>query len=165
MERKVLVSYCLLGKNCRFDGKNRFNAGLVRFLNKNKVKPVGVCPEELGGLKGKRGPFEFKGRPSSVINGKTAVRDIKGADFTANFIKGAYGALSIARKNRIRLAILKSKSPSCGCDYTYNGSFKKIVKKGLGITAYILKKNKIRLFSDNQYKKLRSAMCNVPGAR
>ena len=151
MKKKVIVSACLLGKNCRYDGKNCLNKKLIQFLKKNKVKAIGVCPEELGGLKNKRGPFEFRGRATSVIKGKNRVLDQKERDFTRNFLKGSYRALTMAKSNNIKFAILKSKSPTCSPDYIYDGTHQGVLKKGLGITAYILKRNKIKLFSEKNY--------------
>ncbi|MCD6539865.1 MAG: DUF523 domain-containing protein [Candidatus Omnitrophica bacterium] len=152
MGREVLVSACLLGRKCRFDGKSKLNKSLIKFLRKNRFIPLGICPEELGGLRGKRGPFEFKGKAEQILEKKGEVRDPQGRVFTSYFLKGAYKALALAKKRKIEIAILKSKSPSCSPDYVYDGTFKKVIKKGLGISAYLLKKNKIKIFSESNYK-------------
>ncbi len=154
MGRKVLVSACLLGKKCRFDGRDAKNKVLIKFLRENRIKPLALCPEELGGLKGKRGPFEFRGKTKEVFEGKREVKDVWGRNYTKYFLKGAYRVLKIVKKEGINLAILKSKSPSCSPDYVYNGTFSRTLKKGLGICAYILKKNKVRVFSEFSYRKI-----------
>lgn len=151
MGRKVLVSYCLLGQNCRFNGSNCLNSKLLNFLRNSKIEAIGVCPEELGGLRGMRGPFEFKGSVSKIHQGKSQVVDSRGKVYTKDFLYGACRTLEIAKKNRIKWAILKSRSPSCSPDYIYDGTFKGVLKKGLGIAAYILKKNKIKLLSEKNY--------------
>ncbi|HEC69752.1 MAG TPA: DUF523 domain-containing protein [Candidatus Omnitrophica bacterium] len=156
MGREVLVSACLLGRNCRFDGKSRLNKSLIKFLKKNGFIPLGVCPEESGGLKGKRGPFEFKGKAKQILEKKGEVKDSQGRVFTSYFLKGAYKVLALAKKKKIEIAILKSRSPSCSPDYIYDGTFKKVIKKGLGVSAYLLKKNTIKIFSESNYKLIKS---------
>ena len=154
MGEKILVSACLLGRNCRFDGGSCIDSEFVSFLRDKKIKAIGICPEELGGLKGLRGPFEFKEDAWSVIRGQSFVYDPEGNDYTSVFLKGGYEALDIAAKHKIKKAVFMDRSPSCSTSYVYDGSFNKNLKPGLGITAYILKTNMIEIFSVRQYIRL-----------
>ncbi len=151
MKGKVLISACLLGRNCRYDGSNCYDKTLVKLLR--SFRPIGVCPEELAGFKKKRGPFELKGKASDIFLRKNRVVDIKGKDVTGMFIQGAKLSFKIAKENNIRLAILKSKSPSCSPDFIYNGSFSKILKEGLGLFAYLLKNDNVVIVSNEEFVK------------
>lgn len=150
MVETILASACLLGKKCRFDGRDSLDHQLIDFLKGFQV--IGVCPEELVGLRGLRGPFEIKGDTKDVFCNKAKVTSIKGRDVTDKFIKAAYKILDIAEKKNVELAILKSKSPTCSPDFIYNGKFSHTLKRGLGVTAYILKENKIKIISNDQFK-------------
>ena len=130
----VLISRCLLGINCRYDGKNNKIKNLKEKFP--QVNFIDICPEVDSGMKTPRKPCE-------VIN-------IDGKDFTKNFNIGAEIALEICKKNRIKIALLKAKSPSCGKDLIYDGNFNKNLIKGDGITCQILKKNDIIIFSEKE---------------
>lgn len=135
---KCIVSACLLGKNCKYNGGNNYNAELVEFCEKKDC--IAICPEELGGLASPREPAEIVGKR---VLSKT------GRDLTQNFHMGAEKSLNIARENKVGLAILKSKSPSCGCGEVYDGSFNKKLRKGNGLTAEIFLQNGISVFNEN----------------
>lgn len=109
---RILVSACLIGYNCKYNGLNNFNAKVVRCIQGHEV--ICVCPEMLGGLSCPRTPCERLG--DKVI-------DKNGIDCTEQFIKGAKIALNMAKEKDIHLAILKKRSPSCGVSVIYDGTF------------------------------------------
>lgn len=132
-----LCSACLLGIRCRYDGKSRTNKKVLALSKKDLLIPV--CPEQLGGLSIPRPPSEKIG--DRVISKS-------GDDLTKNFKVGARETLRIARLYRIKQAILKQRSASCGCGQIYDGHFSGKVIKGDGITAALLKANGIRVMSE-----------------
>lgn len=140
---KVLVSACLLGTNSKYDGTNNYNSELVKFLEDYIVIPI--CPEVDGGLSIPRSPAE-------IINNK--VVNTLGIDVTNNYLQGASIALDKAISNDCKYAILKSKSPSCGSELIYDGSFTRTLTKGNGITADLLIKNGIKVFNELNYKEI-----------
>ena len=121
---RVLVSACLLGYNCKYNGKNNLNTKVVELLKDHEVIPV--CPECLGGLSCPRTPCEKLG--DTVI-------DQNGNDCTQQFIKGAEIAFDIAKEKHVDLAILQRRSPSCGYSLIYDGTFKGNLVVGRGIFA------------------------------
>lgn len=121
---KILVSACLLGENCKYNGLNNKNEDVLRFLEDKEW--VSVCPEVLGGLSTPRNPSEIAGE-------KVVQKD--GTDVTAFFEKGAKKTCEIAEKFGAKLAILKAKSPSCGCGSVYDGTFTGKLISENGITA------------------------------
>ena len=132
-----LVSACLLGINCKYNGKNNADKKILRLAGKETLIPV--CPEQLGGLPTPRIPTEIQG--GRAINKE-------GLDVTDYLEKGANEVLRIARLYGIKEAILKQRSPSCGCGRIYNGNFSSVVIKGDGITARLLKENGIKVISE-----------------
>ncbi len=137
----LLISACLMGLPCRYDGKSQpVSKEMKKILKKFHV--ILVCPEELGGLSTPRDKAEIQ------KNGK--VLDIKGNDVTDYFNQGALNTLEICQKLNIKKAILKSKSPSCGTKQIYNGSFSSTLINGMGICAQTLKNNNIKLFNENE---------------
>lgn len=132
-----LCSACLLGINCRYDGKRKPNKKVLALLKKEVLIPV--CPEQLGGLPTPREPCERQGRKVVTRSGK---------DVTKNFLNGAKEVLKIAKLYKIKEAILKQRSPSCGCGQIYDGTFSGRIVKGNGITTSLLKKNKIKVISE-----------------
>lgn len=132
-----LCSACLLGINCRYDGKNKLDKNVLELTKKELLVPV--CPEQLAGLPTPREPSEIK-------NGR--VFTISGKDITEQFERGAKETLKIAKVFGIKEAIFKQKSPSCGCGLIYDGSFCGRVTKGDGITTSLLKKNNIKVVSE-----------------
>ena len=109
---KILVSACLLGKNCKYNGGNNLNKSVLDFIEGHEV--IGVCPEQLGGLSTPRLPAE-------IVDG--VVTNKEGVCVDNEFRKGAQEALTIALENKVDLAILQSRSPSCGVKEIYDGSF------------------------------------------
>ena len=125
----VLVSKCLLGENCRYDGGNNKNQRVIEFLKGKTV--IAVCPEELGGLPAPREPAEIKG-------GEVIAKS--GGNVTSFFTLGAQKVLFIAKESHVDLCILKEKSPSCGAGEIYDGTFSHTLVKGDGVTAAALLK-------------------------
>ena len=150
---KILVSSCLIGKKCAYDGKARAIAGIDKFLNKYSF--IDICPEIEGGLTCPRDKHEILGGDGEdVLSGRARVVSEKGRDDTENFIKGALKALELAEINNVSVALLKSKSPSCGKYEIYNGSFSGKSLKGSGVTARLLDKNQIKIYTEKELDKI-----------
>ncbi len=137
----ILVSACLLGVACRYDGKSKPCEAITELLDKYNLIPV--CPEITGGLPTPRYPAEIT--RDKVINSE-------GTDVTAQYEKGAAEILRIAKLYNCKYAILKENSPSCGCGKIHNGKFDGGYVEGDGITAKVLKENGIIIFNENNFK-------------
>lgn len=135
---KILVSACLLGEPCRYDGKSKPCQSVIDLMSQHELIPI--CPEVLGGLSTPRTPCEIQG------DGTVKSRD--GRDASAEYALGAQKALQIALQHGCRLAILKERSPSCGSGAIYDGSFSQILKRGDGITTTLLKQNGITVIGE-----------------
>jgi uncharacterized protein YbbK (DUF523 family) len=140
---KLLISACILGVNCKYNGKNNYNP-LVEKLKERYIL-IPICPEEMGGLSTPR-------NPSEILNDK--VISSKGDDVTNNFFDGANKALDIAKKENISKALLKEGSPSCGSNYIYDGTFTKTKINGMGITARLLNNNNIKIYNEDEIELL-----------
>lgn len=125
---KILVSACLTGINCKYNGGNNYSESLAEYLKGHEV--VTVCPEVLGGLTTPRTPCE-------IVKGVVTNRD--GIVVDAKFRKGAAIALKKALEENVDMAILQSRSPSCGVKQVYDGSFTGTLTEGMGIFAQCLK--------------------------
>lgn len=136
---KYMVSACLMGKNCKYDGTNNKNDKIIEFLKDKEY--VLVCPEQLGGLPTPRIPSEIQG--NKVFNKE-------GKDVTMEYNLGAEKALLICKKEKCDCCILKSKSPSCGCGSIYDGTFSKTLIKGDGVTTRLLKENNIKVINSDE---------------
>ena len=134
---KIIVSACLLGVSCRYDGKSVPCDKVIALMNKYVLIPV--CAEILGGLTTPRSPSEIIG--DKVIN-----RD--GIDVTENYMRGAEEVLRLCKLYGAKKAILKEKSPSCGVNLIYDGTFLSTLKEGKGICASLLSKNGIEVLSE-----------------
>ncbi|WP_462111804.1 2-thiouracil desulfurase family protein [Campylobacter concisus] len=145
MREKVLISACLAGINCKFNGENNLlDSGILDEISK-KYHLLFVCPEVFGGLSTPREPAEIKG---GLVVTKTA------KDVSENFKFGAEICLKIAKLNGCKKAILKARSPSCGSGQIYDGSFTKKLIFGDGVAAKLLKENKILVFSEDEIGRL-----------
>lgn len=135
----ILISACLAGMNCRYDGKNNFSEKIKKLMkNENTIL---VCPEQLGGLSTPRIPAE-------IIEQRVINKD--GFDVTEQFRKGAEETLKIAKMYRCTKAILKQRSPSCGFGQIYDGSHSGRIVKGMGITAKLLVENGIEIVTEEE---------------
>ncbi|MBE6566794.1 MAG: DUF523 domain-containing protein [Ruminococcaceae bacterium] len=137
--KNILVSACLLGEPCRYDGKSKPCERVIALKNTYNLIPI--CPEVMGGLPTPRTPSEICGE-------RVLMKD--GRDVTENYNRGAQKALEIARENACTVAILKEKSPSCGSGLIHNGSFDGGLVKGDGITTQLLKQNGIRVLGESE---------------
>ena len=144
----ILVSACLLGINCKYNGDNNKNEKVEEYLKDKQF--ILVCPEQLGGLTTPREPSEIiELDGNGVIYGKTSVINNKRLDVTKEFKKGAVEALKIANLYQCKKAILKEGSPSCGSSLIYDGTFKGKKISGVGVTTALLRKNGIEVISEN----------------
>ena len=134
---KILVSACLLGINCKYDGENNKNNKVLEYLKDKEVIPI--CPEIMGGLPTPRIPSEIK--DNKVITKENN-------DVTYNFVKGAEEVLYLAKLLNVKKALLKAKSPSCGVGEIYDGTFTHTKIKGDGITTRLLKENNIEVLTE-----------------
>ncbi len=142
----ILVSACLAGYPCRYNGGSKPDARVIELVQAGKAIPV--CPEALGGLPMPRPPAEIVGGDGGdVLIGRGRVVDSTGADVTEGFIKGARATLNLCRRYGVERAILKANSPSCGSGMIYDGSFLGKLKSGDGVSAKLLKVNGITVES------------------
>ncbi len=144
---KILVSMCLLGENCRYDGKNCLNEE-IRELAKDHIL-IPICPEQMGGLSTPR-------LPSEIVNDRLVMKD--GRDVTDEYEKGRQTALHIAELNDIDYVLLKSKSPSCGKGKIYDGSFSGKMTEGNGYTARLFLEKGYKVYSDEEIGKLKEEL-------
>jgi len=143
-----LVSACLLGINCKYNGKNNRNKKVLELAKREILIPI--CPEQMGGLPTPRKASSLTADGRKIIEGRGKVLNKEGKDVTKNFLIGAKETLKIAKIFKIKEAILKEGSPSCGTKYTYFVDGK---KKGMGVTAALLKKNGIKLISEEELER------------
>ncbi len=145
-DMKILVSACLLGVNCRYDGGNSRNENAINRNQTDELIPV--CPEEAGGLPTPRPAVEIVGGDGNdVLDGKAKVMTPDGEDKTDEFLKGAQHALEMAQSQGATSVILKARSPSCGCGKIYDGSFSGTLIFGDGVTTALLKRHGIEVIS------------------
>ena len=141
----ILVSSCLLGNDVKYNGGNNGHALLMKY----RQYLVAVCPECLGKLPIPRPPAELQGGDGvDVLAGRAKVCNKEGLDVTGNFLQGAELAMDMAGRNNVRVAILKANSPSCGNVQIYNGRFDGGKIPGSGVTAALMQKNGIKVYSE-----------------
>ncbi len=132
-----LISACLAGIPCRYDGKSKPNAKIMEMVKRGEA--LLVCPEQLGGLPIPRVPAEQR-------SDKVFAQD--GRDVTQEFELGAQRVLEIVQKNNCKEAILKARSPSCGCGQVYDGTFSKKLIVGDRVLTKLLKKSGIKVITE-----------------
>ena len=140
---KIFVSACLLGKNCKYNGGNNLNQSVLGFIEGHEV--IGVCPEQLGGLSTPRLPAE-------IVDG--VVTNKEGVSVDSEFRKGAQAALAAALENKVDLAILQSRSPSCGVKEIYDGTFSRTKIPGQGVFAKMLMDEGVRVLDAGELPKI-----------
>lgn len=140
---KIMVSACLLGANCKYSGDNNYNEKVIEFVKGHEVIPV--CPEVAGGLPTPRTPCE-------IVNG--VVTNADGESKDKEFRAGAAKCLEMAKEKEIDLAILQSRSPSCGVNQIYDGTFSGTRIPGSGIFASLLKENGFKVIDLEDIDKL-----------
>lgn len=143
-----LVSACLAGINCRYDGKSLAIPEIEKLVKNGKA--ITICPEVIAGLTIPRDSCEIM----ETNVGQRKVINKEGKDFTAFFRDGAQKTLDIAKIIGIKTVILKSKSPSCGCGQVYDGEFNGTLKKGNGFTADLLLDNGIKVYNEESFKEI-----------
>ncbi len=151
MHELNLVSACLLGVACRYDGQSCPAPELTDLATRGKV--IAICPEVAGGLPTPRLPAEIEGASAgldgyAVLDGRTRVVRNDGLDVTAEFMQGAEAALALARQLGVRRAILKSDSPSCGAGRIHEGKFSGKLVPGDGVTTALLRRNGIEVINE-----------------
>lgn len=147
----ILVSGCLAGVLCKYNGTYNNVPEIIRLVEEGKAIPV--CPELLGGGSVPREPNETVGGDGhTVLDGKARVMTPSGQDCTAMFVRGAQEVLKKAREHGVQVAILKERSPSCGSSLVYDGTFSGKKIKGCGVTAAILQREGIKVFSEYNFR-------------
>ena len=145
----ILVSACLIGINCKYNGDNNKDLKVLEYLKDKEF--IIVCPEQLGGMSTPRDPSEIiRLDGDAVINGETSVITNKRLDVTRKFKLGANETLKIAKLYNCTEAILKEGSPSCGSNYIYDGTFTGKKRDGIGVTTSLLKHNGIKVISEKE---------------
>lgn len=137
--KKLLISSCLLGVSCRYDGRSVSNEGAKALAQQFALVPF--CPEIYGGLPTPR-------TPSERVEGGVVMKD--GTDVTGNYNKGAEQGLMLCRELGIEIALLKEKSPACGSIQIYDGTFTGTLVDGEGVLAELLRKNGIKVYGESQ---------------
>lgn len=143
MKETILISACLLGLRCRYDGQSKPVPQIGALAERYHLIPV--CPEQLGGLPTPRTPAERAGN-------RVMTRDSR--DVTEAYRNGAEQVLQLARLLGCRAAVLKERSPSCGSGTIYDGTFSGSFRAGDGVTAELLRENGIRVYGESEIKAL-----------
>lgn len=145
----ILVSACLLGTRCRYNGGHCLRPQVVELVWRKGVIPI--CPEQLGGLATPRPPAEIVGGDGrDVLEGRARVLTDEGVDVTDRFIAGARECLELARRLGVTRAVLKARSPSCGVGQIYDGSFGRNLRPGDGVTAALLRSAGLEVTGDEE---------------
>ena len=145
MKERLLISACLLGVNCKYNGGNNYIPRMEQLRERYELVPV--CPETWGGLTAPRPPAERVG---------DRVLDREGRDVTAAFQEGARRALAAALERGCRKALLKERSPSCGAGWIYDGTFTGTLVPGDGLAAALLRSHGVELWGESEIEALLS---------
>ncbi len=140
---KLLISACLMGYATRYDGRDNLVQDIDELIN--LVQLIPICPEVQGGLPTPRPPCEQRG--STIISNR-------GEEMTEYFERGAQEALGIAKRFSCQMALLKERSPSCGSNGIYDGTFTKTVIPGKGVCARVLEESGIRVYGESEIGQL-----------
>lgn len=155
MDKPILVSACLLGVGCRYDGGSCPREAALDLLRRGVALPV--CPEQLGGLSTPRPRAEIRGGDGAdVLAGRASVVDEEGRDVTGAFLRGAREALRLAGEAGVGRSVLRSRSPSCGVGAIHDGSFTGRLRPGDGLLAALLRQAGIALTTEED---LRQSAC------
>ncbi|WP_369902024.1 DUF523 domain-containing protein [Bacillus manliponensis] len=149
----IVVSACLGGIACRYDGNDNLTSKIQTLLQNEEVTLV--CPEVLGGLPTPRPPAEIVGgNGDDVLDGTAKVIDQTGVDVTETFIQGAYEALETIKALSPELIILKERSPSCGSSTIYTGEFNGSKKDGYGVTTALFRRHGFTVISETEFENM-----------
>lgn len=147
---KILVSACLLGHKVRYDGNDKLqtHARLQALIKSGNV--IAICPEVSGGLSTPRPPAEIQHAMcgNDVLKGNARILANDGVDVTNQYVEGAYKALALVHEHNIHIAILKARSPSCGVEKIYDGTFSHTLIHGMGVTAALLSQHGVSVFDE-----------------
>lgn len=143
----ILLSACLAGVACTHEARPKTREWAVELVASGRA--VLICPEVAGGLPVPRPEAEIlEGEGADVLDGRSRVVSVEGEDVTENYLRGAEAALAAFRGSDSVLAVLKARSPSCGCGRIYDGTFSGTRRKGDGVTAALLKRHGFPVASD-----------------
>ena len=142
----ILISACLVGINCMYNGTGDPRQPFIERILQGDMLPV--CPEQLGGLPTPRPPSEIiGGTGEDVLDAIAGVYTKDGVDVTCNFLRGAKETLYLAKLVNAESIILRQNSPSCGCGQIHDGTFTGRLRRGNGVTAALLLREKFRVLS------------------
>lgn len=160
---KILISACLVGHQVRYDGDDSQAPGddqIARWHREGRL--VAVCPEVAGGLSVPRPAAEIRGGDGrDVVDRRARLVTEAGDEVTDAFVAGADHALQVARDEGLRMAILKSKSPSCGTEAIYDGTFSGTKRDGMGVAAAVLQRAGIAVFSERRLDEARRHLAEL----
>ena len=146
----ILISACLCGVNCKYNHENNSHPFFIELIKTGQAIPI--CPEQLGGLPTPRPACEIlNGTGREVLEGTADVVGKDGQVLTAQFIRGAQETLKVAHLVHATTAILKGRSPSCGVNIIYDGTFTSRIIPGDGVTAAFLRESGVQVLSDEQF--------------
>lgn len=150
---KLLISACLVGEKCRYDGNDNRLSYLLSLEERFNLFPI--CPEKEGALSTPRLVAELQSPAHLILKNLGKVRRIDGFDLTEAFLKGAETALRLCQKEKIYMALLKERSPSCGVKQIYDGTFSGRIISGEGLTTAMLRQEGIQCHSSDDTEILR----------
>jgi len=161
---KILISACLLGENVRYNGGNSHLDSTILQQWQQEGRILSTCPEMAGGLPVPRMPSEIEnGDAKAVLLGKSGIRRKDGDDVTDAYMDGAEMTLALCIQHHIRIAILKEGSPSCGVSCVNDGSFSGHKIDGQGLTAHLLTRHGISVFSESQINQAALRLSELEG--
>ncbi|CNE60602.1 DUF523 domain-containing protein [Yersinia nurmii] len=159
---KVLVSACLMGQPVRYNVSAVSGERDILRRWESDGRLVIICPEMAAGMPVPRPAAEIQaGNGEFVLAGRALVREISGADVSAEFVLGAQLALKLARENGCKVAILTEGSPSCGSSVIYDGHFSGTLLSGSGVVTALLRSQGIQVFSQNQLDAADAYLCEI----
>lgn len=160
MKNKILVSACLLGVPVRYDSTASTLTHPLLKRWKEERRLISVCPEMLAGLTSPRPPAEIVGKDGGegVLSGTAHVVENTGKDVTNLYLAGAEAVLALAKANNCTVALLKDFCPSCASRTIFDGSFGGQKNAGVGVTAALLKKNGIEVFSEDEIDRIQDRL-------
>ncbi|MBN3526689.1 DUF523 domain-containing protein [Paenibacillus apiarius] len=149
----IIVSSCLAGIECRYNGTHSLRKEIQQLVEQNKA--VIVCPELLGGFSTPREPAEIVGGTGEdVLDGASKIVERSGSDVTELYVKGAYKTLEMANDMKAAMIVLKEYSPSCGSRMVYDGSFSNQRIPGEGVTAALLRRHGYTVVSETEFEEM-----------
>lgn len=151
-KEKILASACLLGERVRFDGQVLKISDERIFKWAKEKRFIPICPETMSGLMVPRVPCEIEPDKTAqdVIDGKAKIISQEGRDYTEDYLFGAQVCVNLAKRNNIRIAILKQRSPSCGTKQIHDGHFGSNLVDGMGVAALMLQQAGVKVFDETQ---------------